>query len=555
MYNYNDILFHKLPPLNESIPDSFTYPFCYTPHPLCKYATKIVQEEIKNNTQWHNELQKGKMFGVLIVKNKNGDIGFLAAFSGAINNQNIHPFFVPPIYDISLPDGYFKSEEANISNINSQIRDIESSSEYLDALNKYKEANTKLIEDINQLKEQYNRDKIKRELLRENKNITPDELKALAKESQFQKAEIKRVKTALQERLNSIKEVCNGYESKLEILYNQRKSRSAKLQEWLFSQFIILNAKKEERDLIDIFSTTAQGVPPGGAGECAAPKLLQYAYKKGYHPIAMAEFWWGDSPKGEIRHHGHFYPACKGKCEPILSHMLIGVNVEANPLINKKLDSKLDIIYEDQFIIVLEKPSGLLSAPGKSDEPSVYSIIRSKYPDATGPLLVHRLDMDTSGILIVAKTKNAHQYIQNQFINNAVKKKYIAILEEMPKTREGEIDLPLLPDILDRPRQKVDFERGKAAITKYKIVSEIELETNGELKKCAMVEFSPRTGRTHQLRVHASHHLGLNSPILGDRLYGKAISERLYLHAQEISFCHPNTGKKVTFKSINIFNN
>ena len=267
------------------------------------------------------------------------------------------------------------------------------------------------------------------------------------------------------------------------------------------------------------------------------PKLLQYAYQHQLEPIAMAEFWWGDSPKTEIRHHGYYYPACKGKCEPILHHMLQGLRVDENPLLaDSHRETKLDILYEDDYLLVINKPEGMLSVPGKGDADSVYQRLRILYPDATGPIIVHRLDMATSGLLLAAKTKEAHQNLQAQFKNRTIQKRYIALLEGEVPQDEGEIRLPLCPDPLDRPRQIVSEEFGKPALTRYRVLE----RTSGK----TLIAFYPQTGRTHQLRVHAAHLQGLHCPILGDELYGRK-AERLYLHAEYLAFTHPITSERI----------
>ena len=326
-------------------------------------------------------------------------------------------------------------------------------------------------------------------------------------------------------------------EQEIEQLKQERKRRSAALQRKLFEQFRILNARGEVKDLCELFAPTSQGTPPAGAGECAAPKLLQYAYQHQLEPIAMAEFWWGDSPKTEIRHHGYYYPACKGKCEPILHHMLQGLRVDENPLLaDSHRETKLDILYEDDYLLVINKPEGMLSVPGKGDADSVYQRLSILYPEATGPIIVHRLDMATSGLLLAAKTKEAHQNLQAQFKNRTIQKRYIALLEGEVPQDEGEIRLPLCPDPLDRPRQIVSEEFGKPALTHYRVLE----RTSGK----TLIAFYPQTGRTHQLRVHAAHPQGLHCPILGDKLYGRK-AERLYLHAEYLAFTHPITSERI----------
>lgn len=365
----------------------------------------------------------------------------------------------------------------------------------------------------------------------------------MIRESQFQKAEYKRLENSWKERLNEVGQRVKGFETEILLLKQERKTRSAALQLWLFRQFNMLNAKGERKDLCEIFKDTPQGLPPAGAGECALPKLLQYAYLHGLQPLAMGEFWCGMSPKDEIRHDGYFYPSCKGKCEPILKHMLVGLDVEPNPLAEDLFkDTPLEILYEDEWIVAVEKPSGMLSVPGKNDLDSVQQRLRLMYPDATGPLVVHRLDMATSGILLAAKDKEVHARLQSQFETRSISKEYVAILDGVPSHECGIIDLPICLNPLDRPRQMVDFENGKPAITEYKV----ELVKDGRAK----VVFKPYTGRTHQLRVHSAHVSGLGCPISGDELYGNPDSApRLCLHAARLVFRHPVSDKEIEIVS------
>ena len=323
----------------------------------------------------------------------------------------------------------------------------------------------------------------------------------------------------------------------IESLKEERKQRSIALQQWIFRQFRLLNARGEEQDIYQIFEETAHRNPPAGTGECAAPKLLQHAYSNGLKPIAMAEFWWGESPKGEIRRHGYYYPACRHKCEPILNFMLQGLDVDPNPLLTSITDAtQLETVYEDEYLLVVNKPAGMLSVPGKTGQASVLSILQERYPDATGPILVHRLDMDTSGLLLAAKDKDTHAELQKQFEGRSVKKRYIALLDGIPQDKElkGFIRLPLRPDFDNRPLQIVCFEYGKPAVTRYEILDTSEARTR--------IAYYPETGRTHQLRVHSAHPDGMNCPIVGDPLYGQP-SDRLYLHAERLEFRHPYTGQ------------
>lgn len=521
------------------LPRLFTYPFHYTPHPLCVMAAGEVQAYINKQTRWKEELDKGKMFGVLIVRTSNGQTGYLAAFSGNLCGSNSHSFFVPPVYDLLKPDGFFKIEEEQISAINHQIGQLQNCDRYLELQQKMERETASSQQALSEARKVLKAAKEKREqrrLHRPNEN----EQAAMIRESQYQKAEFKRLERYWKEQISEIKTEMESFSSQIEALKAERRNRSAALQQKLFQQFNFLNAKGETKNLCAIFEETVQKTPPAGAGECAAPKLLQYAYLSGLSPIAMAEFWWGESPKTEIRHHGYYYPSCRGKCEPILRHMLQGLDVEPAPSERYSLSQNMpEILFEDQWLLVLHKPEGVLSVPGKSEEQSIYSLLRARYPEATGPLVVHRLDMATSGLLLAAKTQEVHRHLQAQFENRSIKKRYIALLDGILSEEEGVIDLPICPDYLDRPRQMVNEELGKTAITRYQVMD----RKNGQTR----IAFFPLTGRTHQLRVHAAHPLGLNCPIVGDELYGRK-AERRYLHAEYLEFIHPVSGQRMVIE-------
>ena len=432
------------------LPERFTYPFCYEPHPLCLMAA----EEVKREIERIHPLE-GKMFGVLVVKNDQG-LGFLAAYSGLLEGRNDWPYFVPPVFDAQQPDGHFKQTEREIS--------------------------------------------------------------------------------------------AKGGD----------KQMSQELQTWLFHQYQLLNAKGETKDLVDIWQDYHNSprirkkfpLPPGGTGDCCAPKLLQYAYNNGLSPICMAEFWWGASPKSErpddesgmIRHHGQFYPACRGKCKPILTWMLQGLDVDPNPEETKSPHLKIEIIYEDETLAVINKPSGLLSVPGRTEDYSVATIAKERWPES---LPVHRLDMGTSGLMIIAKTKEAYVSLQEQFVKHTVKKRYIALVEGVVNEPKGRITLPLIYDPLNRPRQKVDYQRGKSAATEYEVLG---FPQEGK----TLLALYPHTGRTHQLRMHCAHPDGLGCPMVGDELYGKP-ADRLCLHCDQIAFAHPVTGERMSFELPNPF--
>lgn len=519
------------------LPSEFTYPFHYIPHPLTVMAAREVQDYLASRTDWTEELSEGKMFGVLIVQTPEGKVGYLAAFSGNLAGSNLHSFFVPPVYDLLQPDGFFRIEEANISAINKRIKELESSRQLTEMRTALAECRAQVDRTLADAKQQMKEAKIVREQ-RRSEGAGEEEQKAMIRESQFQKAEYKRLEKRLKEEMQQQAEELENQEQLIRQLKQERKTRSAALQQKLFEQFRMLNAKGEVKDLCELFKDTPQGTPPAGTGECALPKMLQYAYQHRLKPLAMGEFWCGKSPKEEVRHEGHFYPSCKGKCAPILKHMLIGLQVAKNPLSeNVHKNTEPEIVYEDEWLLVVNKPAGMLSVPGKEALNSVYQFLHERYPEATGPMLVHRLDMATSGLLLAAKDKDTHQVLQALFSGRQIKKRYTAILSGTVSTDEGVISLPLCPNLHDRPRQIVSFEHGKPAVTRYKVLE----RKNGK----TLIAFYPLTGRTHQLRVHAAHQQGLSCPIVGDELYGKR-ADRLYLHAAELSFTHPVSGKDIT---------
>lgn len=520
------------------LPERFTYPFCYTPHPLCVMAAEEVQNYLSKQSDWQEELSQGKMFGVLIVQTEDGSIGYLTAFSGILAGKNIHPYFVPPVYDLLQPQGFFKIEEENISAINRRIHRLEEDKKYIDLRSNLTQTTQSAQDALSIAKIQLKEAKDKRELLRKTGQLDAKEEADLIRESQFQKAEYKRLERSWKDKIASLQVEAGNWEKQIQELKAERKVRSAALQQQLFEQFRMLNYRGEVITLCDIFEQTVHKTPPAGAGECAAPKLLQQAYLHHWKPIAMAEFWWGNSPKNEVRHHGYYYPACKGKCEPILRHMLQGLEVEANPMQQEaeRGNEKLNIVYEDQWLLIINKPAGMLSVPGKERQTSIYDLAREAYPEAEGPMIVHRLDMATSGLLIIAKDKKTHQHLQAQFKNRSIRKKYIALLDGIVPEDEGTIELSLCPNPLDRPRQMVDTQYGKPAITYYQVLERTD--------KYTRIAFYPHTGRTHQLRVHAAHPSGLHCSIIGDELYGKK-DKRLYLHAESIEFTHPVNGQSM----------
>ena len=542
------------------IPERMNNPLDYQPHPLCIAVCKELQTYLSEREDWREEIDKGKMFGVLIVENAQPasgapKIGYLAAYSGQIGGRSDWDDFVPAVFDYLQPDGYFKTHEAEISGINQSIRKLEANTHMKEAKGLILQLQEERKHTIAAYQEKIKKAKAKRDARREAGSLNPEEEAEMVKESQFMKAELRRLKKSLSEK-TSLETEYEAYQADILSLKQLRKTLSDALQQWLFSQFRMQNHEGESKDLLEIFRDAAlrdypqatiatsriaalKMVPPAGSGECCEPKLLQYAYSLGYKPLQMAMFWWGESPKEEIRHHLHFYPACNGKCKPILQWMLPASTFEP-AAVDLSLYNKVETLYEDREIAVIHKPEGLLSVPGKdAAQPSVYALMRSKYPEATGPLIVHRLDMSTSGVMMIAKTEFAYHRLQKAFLTHQIQKKYVAIISGKVIPEKGIISLPLMPDYLDRPRQIVDHEQGKEAITEYEVLEPVD---DFHLR----IALYPKTGRTHQLRVHCAHQEGLNAPILGDPLYGNEKAARLHLHAEEITFEHPLTGKKMT---------
>ncbi len=576
--------------LSTSIPSprQFTYPFCYDVDPLAEAASLELQRYIADADLMSTEKGCGKMFGVLVVEyeDEEGALqrGFLAAYSGLLGGRNDWPYFVPPVFDAQQPDGHFKRTEREISAINREIAAIEHDPEYLQSVEQHEQTKKRLQAEVDAFKAEVDAAKVRRDARRKSgEPLSEEEQAEMIRESQFMKAELRRRRKAMEQADSTLN---TQHSTFLKSLQRKRKQMSDELQRWLFSAYRMLNAKGEERDLIDIFREYTHAMPPAGAGDCCAPKLLQYAYLHHLRPVCMAEFWWGESPASEIRHHLHYYPACRSKCLPILTHMLKGLNVAPNPLAKKRHTAEPRVLYADEYIMVVDKPAGMLSVPGKAES------VRSEFSDSANISVeeyfannsklkiqnskflkaAHRLDMDTSGLLVLARTEQAYVELQRQFASRETVKRYEAVLSGVPtqnsklKTQNSStqpsgcleaISLPLIADINDRPRQRVDMEHGKPALTLYNIVEVRAVDANTAVayttkkvdKGRTLVHLYPKTGRTHQLRVHCVHPLGLACPILGDPLYGIERADRMYLHAAELTFRHPVTGEPMHFLS------
>ena len=537
-----------------TIDSKFVYPFYYSPTQLGLLAAEELKDFLIEQKDWEHDFGMnndsknsgiGKMFGVLVVKNKEGKLGYLAAFSGKLAGENHHPHFVPPVFDMLEEDGFFLKEIQQLNEFNRKIKILETDEKFI-ALNKLKE---QLSFDANKaltnIKDKISIAKAARKTIRQ--NLSQDEgldhdsiLASLRKESITEQAFYKNQRAHWKLEQDKLEIEISPIMEEIQSLKLDRKNQSSELQQQLFDNYKFLNILGEQKNIGELFSDSYTQKPPAAAGECAAPKLLQYAYLHGLQPITIAEFWWGQSPKSDIRVHGQYYPACRGKCGPILAHMLKGLEVAENPMLKNPAEGKsIDIIYQDEYLVVINKPAEFLAVPGIHIKDSVAERMKLQFPNATGPLVVHRLDMSTSGLMLIALTSEVYIDLQKQFIERKIHKEYEALLEGNLSQDKGEIRLPLRLDIDDRPRQLVCFKHGKSAHTNWEVIERKDGRTR--------VLFQPITGRTHQLRVHAAHSLGLNAPIVGDDLYG-IMENRLHLHAAKIIFAHPVSKETMEIK-------
>ena len=526
-------------------PSEFTDPFRYIPHPAVKTAARLVCERIDGCPQLSSWFAEGKMLGVLVCRHETEPQStcFLAAFSGNVGGRSLIDGFVPPIYDLTDPDGEFKIREAEISELNSKIDELLDSDRLLCLERELADASRGRDMELDALKGTMAISKARREQIR--KGCTDDKvLDSLIRESQQEKAEFRRLKKVLDGVISDIQDRIALFHNEIKSLKKQRASMSENLQNWIFRQYIVHNASGEKASIAEIFGQLGI-TPPGGTGECAAPKLLEYAYRNGLKPLAMGEFWYGKASGTAVRVHGHFYPSCTSKCGPLLGYMMNGLTLGRS---NQSTGIEYNILFDDTDIIVAEKPSGMPSVPGLDGRVSLQELLEQSYGQTIHA--VHRLDMDTSGVILFAKTPEAGVELRKQFEDHTIRKCYKARLAPATSVHfSTHISLPLAADYDERPRQKVDFKQGKPALTEYEIVSENADGTTDVL-------FHPVTGRTHQLRVHSAHALGLRRPIVGDLLYGGHTTNdsdstpcRLHLHALSITFRHPRTGEELTFTS------
>lgn len=523
-------------------------PFEYRPTEVILEAQSLLIDHINslliNDKELRDELSRGKMLGVMVVRCPSGRIGYLAAFSGCMAGRIEFDIFVPPIFGRGDECAEFEAEDRKIGELGATITKLTSSSEYRTAQERFERLRQTTQEQIAAAQSDYASAKLRRNELRKDCNDR-GLLERLQLESQHQKGELKRLEHRLKGELKEAKEKALRWRRGITELQEQRRMISNTLQQKMFKSYRVVNGRGEWQSLFTIFEDLLQRLPPSGAGECAAPKLLYYALTNSLTPIALGEFWYGPSPRGEVRHHSHFYGACRSRCYPILSFMLQGVevaNIEQELI--REVAEPLQTIYEDDYLAIINKPSGMLSVPGRSSAPSVKSIVEERYPEATGSLIVHRLDQDTSGVMVITKSAEVNRALQRQFGERQLSKRYIAIVEGVIKADKGEISLPLRPNIDDRPRQMVDYTHGKPSHTTFEVLDRSDNHTR--------LALYPHTGRTHQLRLHCAHVDGLNTPILGDRLYGREVvdsTSRLHLHAEQITFTHPISGESVTFSA------
>ncbi len=540
------VTYLDMPP---ALPARMPSPFATEPHAVARNVAERLRAELRAGLARELHLDEdGKMFGVLVVADRDGRIGFLRAFSGMVRGSWELPGFVPPAFDSDAREAFWPAGECHLAELGARIIGLEAEiAPVRAALETVKAAHAAELDEL-RARHRANRDdrRAKRAALSSTCTCTStctchvhDQLTSLDQESRRDTAERRVVDRRHAEEREDLSARLKLLVGERDAIDSDRATKSRGFLARLFATYSLANARGETRALTDIF---APAQPPGGAGDCAAPKLLAYAYRHGLRPLALAELWCGAPPATGGRIDGHFYPACRGKCGPILGHMLDGLDVEPAPVFGADAIAADEprVLFEDRYLAIVVKPAGLLSIPGKGElEDCVQARMRARYPTATGPLVVHRLDLDTSGVLVVAKELGTYVALQRLFTERAVDKRYVAWLDGTVAGERGIIDLPLRVDLDDRPRQIVDASHGKPAVTEWHV-----LERTGGRTRVAL---SPKTGRAHQLRVHAAHPKGLGLPIVGDRLYGRP-DARLLLHAEAIGFVHPHTQEHLVWR-------
>lgn len=507
------------------------------PHPLARRAAEELQAELRGGLASRLGLEApggGKMFAVLVVAASDGQVGYLRAFSGMAAGRWDLDDFAPPTFDPVARDACWPAGERELAELNVQLAAIDSTLGPLAA--ELAQLRGDRARALDELRANHRERRARRRLARAQMTVT--EAHALDQESRADSAERRRfdAKARSDPRGNELEARVAEHAAERTRLAELRAARSRHHLHAIHATYQLANAVGERRSLRELF---APDEPPGGAGDCAAPKLIAAAYARGLRPLALAEWWWGSPPATGDRRTGQYYPACRGKCGPILAHMLGGLDVEAAPQFGSRTVAADEprTIFEDRWLIVVAKPEGLLSVPGRGGlRDSVQTRLRARACPAD---VVHRLDLDTSGLLLAAKDPSTYAALQAAFATRAIDKRYVALLDGEPAGDHGTIALPLRVDLDDRPRQLVDAVHGKQAFTEWQVL----VRSAGRTR----VALYPRTGRTHQLRVHAAHPAGLAAPITGDRLYGRA-ADRLYLHAESLAFRHPHTGEPMRFE-------
>jgi tRNA pseudouridine32 synthase/23S rRNA pseudouridine746 synthase len=538
------------------IAEAFPSPFDELgPHALARQAAEVMQAQLRAGlvapgipTAMLEGPEGGKMFGVLVVQEPDGRLGFLRSFSGMLAGRWEVEGFVPPLFDREARARVEPEGEAVVKELLARAESLRTSPELVALQAAHEAQQVRHGEERAALRARHEARRQRRHARRAELTASDalaeagkrEALHALDQESRGDKAELRRLEAAQEEERRALEPRRARLERRLRALERLRRLVCRALMKRIHDTYGVPNARGERRLLRTLF---ASGEPPSGAADCAAPKLLAQAFTHGLRPLALAEFWWGAPPPAGGRVTGAFYAACRDKCGPLLPFMLEGLRVAPPRAFSPpaQVTEDLTIVFEDAWLVVVDKPGGLLSVPGKdtSVTDSVLARLRARYPHATGPLLVHRLDLDTSGLLVAALDSRTHADVQRQFAHREVHKRYVAWLEGRVRGEQGTIDFPMRVDLDDRPRQIHDPVHGRPAVTEWRV-----LERQGERTRVA---FFPRTGRTHQLRVHAAHPLGLGAPIVGDRLYGHP-DRRLFLHAESLSFRHPATGQRVSFE-------
>jgi tRNA pseudouridine32 synthase / 23S rRNA pseudouridine746 synthase len=484
-------------------------------------AHELMTQLAQDHQFTHHE---GKMYGVMLAETEIGKRLILKAFSGRLNGESTIDSWVPAIPGRDQVAAAETGTLADLAAMKQELIELDRAVE--------REQYRLLAGDFTTRLEKLAIEHRQRQEFRQEErkkftdNLSDKTLKTaldrLAENSRQDKRERRQLKQERDQVLQPLQEILELNDGRIRDLKQQRKIRSRQLQVQMHDAYRLMNFLGTSVSLRELMPA---GIPTG-TGECCAPKLLHYAAIHQLKPIAMAEFWWGENSSDKCQ--GEFYGACAERCQPLMGFMLSGLSSQAQ-------GDALPIVYEDRYLIAVDKPAGLLSVPGRDldGQDCALSRLRQLFPGEE-ILTVHRLDRDTSGILLLARDRDTYRHLTQQFQDRQIQKVYEAVLGgNLSHQISGSIDLPLWGDPHDRPRQKVDLDQGKPSLTKFQVL--------GQIGDYTRIEFKPITGRTHQLRVHAADPQGLGIPILGDRLYGCQQNniDRLHLHAQALSFTHP----------------